>query len=39
MLGDLEQNLVTFDALAGRVIDKLANEIVKRNIDKRATAD
>lgn len=39
MLGDLEQTLVTFDVLGGKVVDKLANEIVKRNIDRRSTVD
>lgn len=39
MLGTLETTLCTFDALQGRVVDKLANEIVKRGIDQRATVD
>src|SRR5579884_3381912 len=37
MLGDLEPTLLgRFDVLLGKVVDKLSNEIIKRNLDRRA---
>jgi hypothetical protein len=40
MLGDLEPTLLgRFDVLQGKVVDKLSNEIMKRNLDRRAVFD